>query len=103
MKVHRFNTPSEVLYYTISTRNPEEPSVLWHDRNILVEITDSGCGIPPEIQHRIFEPFFTTKPLGEGSGLGLDIVQRLVNKHQGKVTVESQPGQTTFSVWLPII
>jgi signal transduction histidine kinase len=78
-------------------------SVLWHDRNILVEITDSGCGIPPEIQHRIFEPFFTTKPLGEGSGLGLDIVQRLVNKHQGKVTVESQPGQTTFSVWLPII
>jgi C4-dicarboxylate-specific signal transduction histidine kinase len=73
------------------------------DRFIVVFITDSGCGIPSEIQSRIFEPFFTTKPLGEGSGLGLDIVQRIVSKHQGKVEVASQPGHTTFSVWLPVV
>lgn len=75
---------------------------LVNDRFIVVSITDSGCGIPPEIQSCIFEPFFTTKPLGEGSGLGLDIVRRIVIKHQGKIEVESQPGRTTFSVWLPV-
>ena len=68
---------------------------------ILVEITDSGCGIPPEIKPRIFEPFFTTKPAGEGSGLGLDICRKIIDKHQGKIEVESQPGRTTFRVWLP--
>ena len=68
---------------------------------ILVEITDSGCGIPPEIKPRIFEPFFTTKPAGEGSGLGLDICRKIIDKHQGKIEFESQPGRTTFRVWLP--
>jgi len=72
------------------------------DNCIVVQITDSGCGIPPEIQERIFEPFFTTKPAGEGSGLGLDIVRRIIDKHQGKIDVESQPGRTAFRVWLPI-
>jgi signal transduction histidine kinase len=70
---------------------------------IVVEITDSGYGIPPEIQDQIFEPFFTTKPMGEGSGLGLNIVRKIVNKHQGKIKVTSQPGNTKFSVWLPIV
>lgn len=69
---------------------------------ILVEITDSGCGIPDEIKSRIFEPFFTTKTNGEGSGLGLDICKRIIEKHQGKIEVESQPGRTTFRVWLPV-
>ncbi len=73
------------------------------DQYVVVQITDSGTGIPPEIQDQIFEPFFTTKPIGEGSGLGLDIVRRIVAKHQGKVELKSQPGHTTFSVWLPMI
>ena len=71
------------------------------DPGIVVEITDSGCGIPPEITDRIFEPFFTTKPAGEGSGLGLDICRKILDKHQGRIEFESQPGKTTFRVWLP--
>ncbi|MGL5082891.1 MAG: response regulator [Microcoleaceae cyanobacterium] len=69
---------------------------------LLIQITDTGTGIASEIQPRIFEPFFTTKPAGEGSGLGLDIVKKIVEKHEGKIEVESQPGCTTFSVFLPI-
>jgi signal transduction histidine kinase len=72
------------------------------DNYAVVEITDSGPGIPPEIKDKIFEPFFTTKPIGEGSGLGLDIVRKIVDKHDGKIEFESQPGKTKFSVWLPI-
>ncbi|NJM27308.1 MAG: hypothetical protein HC856_01820 [Pseudanabaena sp. RU_4_16] len=67
-----------------------------------MQVQDSGCGILPEIQGRIFEPFFTTKPMGEGSGLGLDICRKILDKHQGRIEVASHPGQTTFSVWLPI-
>ncbi|MCU0523796.1 MAG: ATP-binding protein [Elainella sp. Prado103] len=70
-------------------------------QHIVVKISDTGCGIPPDIQSQVFKPFFTTKPIGEGSGLGLDIVQRIVAKHHGSVELESQPGHTTFSVWLP--
>jgi signal transduction histidine kinase len=69
---------------------------------LVTQITDSGDGIPPDVEARIFEPFFTTKPMGEGSGLGLHISQQIINKHQGRIEVASQPGQTTFSVWLPI-
>ncbi|MCU0543539.1 MAG: response regulator [Oscillatoriaceae cyanobacterium Prado104] len=65
-----------------------------------VMITDSGKGIPAEIKHRIFEPFFTTKPPGEGSGLGLDIVRKIVQKHHGEIEVDSVPGKTTFTVSL---
>ncbi|HAX80203.1 MAG TPA: hybrid sensor histidine kinase/response regulator [Cyanobacteria bacterium UBA11372] len=65
-----------------------------------VSITDSGKGIPEEIKSRIFEPFFTTKPPGEGSGLGLDIVRKIVEKHHGKIEVDSVPGNTTFTVSL---
>ncbi|MEG4408111.1 CBS domain-containing protein [Microcoleus sp. MON2_D5] len=74
-----------------------------HQANaISVSITDSGPGIPPEIMPRIFEPFFTTKPPGEGSGLGLDIVKKILEKHQGELQVESVPGQTKFTISLPI-
>jgi two-component system, NtrC family, sensor kinase len=65
-----------------------------------VKITDSGKGIPDEIKSRIFEPFFTTKPAGEGSGLGLDIVRKIVKKHHGEIEVDSIPGKTTFTVSL---
>ncbi len=69
----------------------------------IIEITDSGKGIPPEIQSRIYEPFFTTKEVGEGSGLGLDAVRRIVeNRHQGTISFHSQPGKTCFQVCLPI-
>jgi two-component system, NtrC family, sensor kinase len=73
-----------------------------NDTNVLVKIADSGKGIPPEIMPKIFQPFFTTKPAGEGSGLGLDIVRKIIEKHQGKIEVSSIPGQTTFTVFLPI-
>jgi PAS domain S-box-containing protein len=78
-------------------------AVAHQEHHVVVQITDSGPGIPPEIQDKIFQPFFTTKPMGEGSGLGLDIVHKIVNKHHGKIEVSSQPGQTTFSVWLPLL
>ncbi|MCM3886485.1 ATP-binding protein [Frankia sp. R82] len=69
---------------------------------LVVEIGDSGPGIDPSIQSRIFEPFFTTKPVGEGTGLGLDISWRIVvNKHHGDITVRSTPGDTRFQVSLP--
>jgi signal transduction histidine kinase len=73
------------------------------DGNVLVEIGDTGPGIPKEIQERIFEPFFSTKPVGEGTGLGLDIAWRIVvKKHHGDLRVESVPGDTRFQVRLPI-
>ena len=67
----------------------------------VVEIGDSGPGIPPEIQPRIFEPFFTTKEVGEGTGLGLDTTLRIVRKHRGSINVTSIPGDTRFQVRLP--
>jgi len=69
----------------------------------LVEIADTGPGIPPELQERIFEPFFTTKPVGQGTGLGLDISWRIiVTRHHGDLRVQSVPGDTRFRVWLPL-
>jgi signal transduction histidine kinase len=70
---------------------------------ILVEIGDTGPGIPPELQRRIFEPFFTTKDVGHGTGLGLDISYRIVvRRHHGDIRVESKPGDTRFQVRIPI-
>lgn len=80
-----------------------ELAVSQQDNHVVVQVTDYGCGITPEIQDKIFEPFFTTKAVGEGSGLGLDIVKKIVDKHAGKIEVESKPGLTKFSVWLPIL
>ncbi|MEA5420256.1 ATP-binding protein [Spirulina sp. CCNP1310] len=69
---------------------------------IQVTITDSGPGIPGDILPQIFQPFFTTKVAGEGSGLGLDIVRKIVDRHKGEITVTSEPGCTTFTVCLPL-
>lgn len=80
----------------ITIRTAQEP-----DR-ILVEITDNGPGIPLAIQGRIFEPFFTTKEVGKGTGLGLDITRRIVERHKGSIRFESKPGETRFQVRLPI-
>jgi signal transduction histidine kinase len=69
----------------------------------LVEIGDTGSGVPPEIANRIFEPFFTTKPVGQGTGLGLDVSWRVVvNRHHGDLQLHSEPGDTRFQVRLPL-
>jgi signal transduction histidine kinase len=72
------------------------------DGCVVVEIGDNGPGIPPEVRTHIFEPFFTTKGVGEGTGLGLDTVQRIVRKHRGNIQINSKPGDTRFQVWLPL-
>jgi len=70
---------------------------------VLVEISDTGCGIPPENLSRIFEPFFTTKEIGKGTGLGLSMTYDIIRKHNGEIQVESQVGKgTTFRLLLPI-
>lgn len=68
---------------------------------VLVEVTDDGPGIPQEIRERIFEPFFSTKDVGKGVGLGLDLVRRTLERHDGEIEVESRPGRTVFRVRLP--
>ncbi len=81
----------------IEVRTAREPA------SILVEIADDGPGIPPDDLPRIFEPFFSTKPVGEGTGLGLDIAQRIVvRRHSGDIRVDSRPGETRFQVRLPL-
>jgi len=72
------------------------------DPCVVVEISDDGPGISPEVKAHIFEPFFTTKGVGEGTGLGLDTVQRIVRKHRGSIQVSSKPGDTRFQVYLPL-
>jgi signal transduction histidine kinase len=72
------------------------------NEDVLVEIGDNGPGIPAELQSRIFEPFFTTKGVGEGTGLGLDVVHRIVKKMHGQINVQSVPGDTRFQVRIPI-
>lgn len=71
-------------------------------RRVAVRITDNGAGIPEAIRERIFDPFFTTKPMGQGTGLGLDIVRRLARHNDGEIAVESRPGRTEFVVTLPL-
>jgi signal transduction histidine kinase len=71
-------------------------------QRVVVRIVDNGAGIPEQIRERIFDPFFTTKPVGSGTGLGLDIVRRLVLHNDAEIAVESKPGRTEFRVALPI-
>jgi len=70
--------------------------------NLCIDLEDNGSGIPEDIQRRIFEPFFTTKSIGEGTGMGLDIVRGVLKKHGGSITVDSQPGRTCFLVCFPL-
>ncbi|XDD45094.1 PAS domain S-box protein [Leptospira sp. WS39.C2] len=69
--------------------------------DVMISLQDSGPGIDPNIRAKIFEPFFTTKPPGEGSGLGLDIVNKIVKRHGGRIDLSSKPGETIFSIYLP--
>jgi signal transduction histidine kinase len=68
---------------------------------VVVRVLDDGPGIPPDIESNMFDPFFTTKSVGEGTGLGLDIVRRVVSWHNGEIEVASEPGRTEFRVSLP--
>jgi signal transduction histidine kinase len=71
-------------------------------RGVVVRVIDNGSGIPPEVRDRIFDPFVTTKPVGKGTGLGLDIVRRLIHHNDAEIEVNSVPGRTEFSVTLPL-
>ena len=70
--------------------------------SVVVRVVDDGPGLLPETRERIFDPFFTPKPVGQGTGLGLDIARRIVRKHQGEIEVDSRPGRTEFRVTLPL-
>jgi signal transduction histidine kinase len=79
---------------TIKTRKDHE--------FVKVDIIDDGPGIPDDIRSRIFDPFFTTKEMGKGTGMGLEVVQRIVHQHNGSIKVKSEPGRTEFIVCFPI-
>lgn len=70
---------------------------------VLISFEDNGSGIPIEIKDKIWDPFFTTKDQGEGTGLGLGIVKGIIEKHKGRIEVESSPGKTRFMVYLPLV
>ncbi len=85
---------------TITTQVVEEEI---GENQVIVQVQDTGGGINPSIQEQIFEPFFTTKSQGEGSGLGLNISKKIIEKHQGEISVKSQPGETIFMIRLPCL
>jgi signal transduction histidine kinase len=86
--------------------NTTAPKLELHSRQdgdfIKIQIIDNGPGIPEDLKNRIFDPFFTTKEIGKGTGLGLDVVNKIIAQHNGKVTVQSVPGRTSFEVCIPI-
>ena len=84
---------------------PEGRLVIKTERDnefVQVTVQDNGPGIPADVQSRIFDPFFTTKGIGKGTGLGLDVVSRIVKQHKGSIKVKSAPGSTEFTVCFPI-
>jgi two-component system NtrC family sensor kinase len=84
---------------TVATRRETQPDGDW----AVVSISDTGIGIPAEIKDKIFDPFFTTKPVGKGTGLGLSVSYGIIEKHGGRIVVDSETGVgTTFHIWLPI-
>ncbi|MBL8983374.1 MAG: GHKL domain-containing protein [Gemmatimonadetes bacterium] len=94
--------PTEGRTTTLSgLMSPIEVSARVEANWVVVRVVDHGPGIPPAIRPRIFDPFFTTKPVGQGTGLGLELVQRVVRRHNGEVDVTSAPGHTEFRVALP--
>jgi len=86
----------------VGTNGRVELSVAREGLWVAVRVIDNGPGIPENIVNRIFDPFFTTKPVGKGTGLGLDIVRRLVQRNNGEIDVKSQPGRTEFRVCFPV-
>lgn len=90
-------------FYAIKNGGTLNITVKTDNGNVIVDFTDTGCGIPEENIDKIFEPLFTTKPLGEGSGLGLGICKKIIEDHNGKITVKSRLGEgSSFTVSLPL-
>jgi signal transduction histidine kinase len=91
---------------TDALENTENPTLTLKTRQdrefVCVSVIDNGAGIPEEIKNKIFDPFFTTKQIGQGTGLGLDVVSRIVKQHKGTISVTSEPGKTEFIVCFPI-
>jgi len=89
----------------IDAVEPEKGEIVVCTRNnhnsIVARVIDNGSGIPDDIKSRIFEPFYTTKRMGEGTGLGLDIVKKIIEQHKGDILLNSKPGRTEFEVYLP--
>jgi signal transduction histidine kinase len=85
----------------VGTGGQVEVTARGQEGRVVVEVTDNGPGIPPDARERIFDPFFSTKDVGKGVGLGLDIVRRSLERHDGEIEVESRPGRTVFRVTLP--
>ena len=105
--IQAMNENGKIIIEVIST-NIIEPNPKMDYRNseytgnyISISIEDNGPGIPPDIQTKIFEPFFTTKPIGEGSGLGLHIIGKILEKHNGVLELYSVPGKTRFTIKIP--
>jgi signal transduction histidine kinase len=88
--------------YAVNTGGEITIETTCDKKNVNVKIIDNGSGIPAEIQSRIFDPFFTTKKVGEGTGIGLDLVNRIIKRHKGEIKVHSKPGKTEFHICLPI-
>lgn len=89
--------------HAIAERGSIRVSTGVEGEQVWVEFADTGAGIPQEVMNRIFDPFFTTKPVGRGTGLGLSISYSIINKHHGRIDVQSRPGEgSTFRVWLPV-
>ncbi len=88
--------------YAVPQNGEIEIETICDNKKVTVRIRDNGSGIPKEILSRIFDPFFTTKKVGEGTGIGLDIVKTVINQHHGEVEVESIPGKTQFVISLPV-
>ncbi|MEO0757069.1 MAG: ATP-binding protein [Cyanobacteria bacterium J06648_16] len=87
---------------TLSTQQRAVNTERYTGDCVVIGIIDSGPGIPPDLQPKVFDPFFTTKPIGEGTGLGLNISRKIVEKHGGWITLTSEPGRTCFEIWLPV-
>lgn len=88
--------------YALSKNGEIIIETLREGKSVTVKIIDNGSGIPENIVSRIFDPFFTTKKVGEGTGIGLDLVNRIIKKHEGNISVHSKPGKTEFIIHLPI-
>ncbi len=87
--------------YAMNGRGEMRIRVYEEHGEVVVDVSDSGCGISEIVRKNIFDPFFTTKPAGEGSGMGLDIVKKIIERHRGKIEVGSHPGKTSFKIYLP--
>jgi len=104
---HAMREKGGVLNITISETPPSESDpapvpAMRPEKYVVLKVSDTGCGMPPEVLERIFDPFFTTKQQGEGTGLGLSVAHGIIKSHGGYVTVESEPGKgTAFYVYLP--